>query len=72
MTHDKMRTNVNAHTEQAKPEQVQQAQPSQARAAAQPGQRAAKPAAWSRVLQASNVRSRRKLTCELLAAPKLL
>ena len=34
----------------------------------QPGQRAAKAGAWSRVLQASYVRSRRKLTCELLAA----
>jgi hypothetical protein len=37
----------------------------------QAGQRAAKAGAWSRVLQASNVRSRRKLTCELLD-PKLL
>ena len=34
----------------------------------QPRQRAAKAGAWSRALQASNVRSRRKLTCELLAA----
>jgi hypothetical protein len=34
----------------------------------QSGQRAAKAGAWSRVLQASYVRSRRKLTCELRAA----
>ena len=34
----------------------------------QPGQRAAKAGAWSRVLQASYVRSQRKLTCEPLAA----
>jgi hypothetical protein len=34
----------------------------------QPGQRAAKAGAWSRVLQAWYVRSRRKLTCEPLAA----
>jgi hypothetical protein len=42
MTDDKMQPNVNDRPEQAKPEQVgQQAQQSQASAAAQPGQRTA-------------------------------
>jgi hypothetical protein len=42
MTDDKMHPNVNDRPEQAKPEQVgQQAQQSQASAAAQPGQRTA-------------------------------